>query len=135
MQVIDSILRKIAWQERPAPNDSGLPELESEMSFKLPEDYKDFLTRYCGDEKFFGENYVCLWDKDDVLIQNRNYQIPEFLPGAIGIGTNGAGELYALLTTRYGHQVIKTPFISMEPIDHHEVGMSFSDFLQKLDAS
>lgn len=134
MSTIDEILTKYNWPTRATSNDIDLLDIEREIRFALPEDYKDFLSRYRGYEKQIQEEYIKLWDKESVLSLNQGYEIFENLPGTIGIGDNGAGEFIGIEKMDDGvFRIILTPFIDLDKQYHIEIGKSFTDFLLKLD--
>jgi SMI1 / KNR4 family (SUKH-1) len=96
MNTTDEIFKKYNWPTRITSEDTDLLDIEREISFELPEDYKEFLSRYGGHERQIGEKYIKLWDKKDLLSSNREYEIFINLPRTIGIGDNGAGEFIGI---------------------------------------
>ncbi|WP_276373144.1 SMI1/KNR4 family protein [Chryseolinea sp. H1M3-3] len=134
MNTTDAILRKYNWPTRTTSTDTEVLDIEREIRFELPADYKDFLSRYGGHETQIGEEYIKLWDKEDLLSLNRGYEIFENLPRTIGIGSNGAGEFIGIEKLDDGLlRIILTPFIDLDKQYHIEIGSSFTDFLLKLD--
>lgn len=135
MNVTDEILKKYHWPTRTTSDKFDLFDIEREIGFELPADYKAFLSRHGGHERQIGEEYVKLWDKDNLLSLNQDYKIFENLPETIGIGDNGAGEFIALEKLDDGElRVVLTPFIDLEKQYHIEIGKSFTDFLVRLDS-
>lgn len=123
---LEHLLEKYSFQKRIVRPDI----LPSVIETGLPEDYITYLRHYHGFDGIIGEQYLSLWDIDTLLENNNGIQ--EFYPAAIGIGSDGAGELIALehLSPNV-YRVILTPFIGMDcPI---EIGESFTDFLARLD--
>jgi hypothetical protein len=134
MNKTDEILMKYDWPTRTTPDKTDLLDIERQIGFELPNDYKDFLLRYAGHETQIGEEYVRLWDKADLLSLNQDYKIFENLPGTIGIGGNGAGEFIGIeKLDDQALRVILTPFIDLDKQYHIEIGDSFTDFLLRLD--
>jgi hypothetical protein len=133
MNTTDEILKKYNWPTRTTSDKNDLLDIEREIGFELPYDYKDFLLRYTGHETQIGEEYVRLWDRADLLSLNQNYKIFENLPGTIGIGGNGAGEFIGIEKLDDQLRVILTPFIDLDKQYHIEIGDSFTDFLLRLD--
>lgn len=134
MSTTDEILKKYSWPTRTTLTNTGLGDIEREIGFELPADYKDFLSRYVGHETPIGEEYIKLWDKENVLSSNRGYAIFENLPDTIGIGDNGAGELIGIEKLSDGAlRIILTPFTDLDKQYHIKIGESFTDFLIKLD--
>jgi hypothetical protein len=109
-------------------------DIEREIRFELPLDYKDFILRYGGHETQIGEEYIKLWDRENLLSLNKGHEIFEKLPETIGIGDNGAGEFIGIEKLNNGGlRIILTPFIDLDKQYHIEIGKSFTDFLLKLD--
>jgi hypothetical protein len=134
MNTTDKILEKYKWPTRTTSDDTDLLGIEREIGFELPEDYKDFLLKYAGHETQIGEEFIKLWDKEDLLSSNQGYDIFKNLPGTIGIGSNGAGEFIGIEKLDDERlRIILTPFIDLDKQYYIEVGNSFTDFLLKLD--
>lgn len=114
MPHIEAILAKYKVPKRKEASNEAIKELESGVGFTLPEDYKGFLINYQGFEDSVGEEYVRLWDLNELKQQNEEYLILENLPNTIGIGSNGAGELIALeKKDEEEFRVVLTPFIDL----------------------
>ncbi|MBF9254825.1 SMI1/KNR4 family protein [Pontibacter sp. 172403-2] len=90
------MLAKYKVPKRKEASNEAIKELESAVGFTLPEDYKSFLINYQSFEDLVGEEYVSLWDLNELKQQNEEYLILKNLPNTIGIGSNRAGELIAL---------------------------------------
>jgi hypothetical protein len=134
MNTIDEIFKKHNWPTRIIPDDTDLLDIEREIKFQLPEDHKDFISRYGGHETQIGEEYIKLWDKEHLLPLNKGYEIFENLPETIGISDNGAGEFIGIEKLNDGGlRIILTPFIDLDKQYHIEIGKSFTDFVLKLD--
>jgi cell wall assembly regulator SMI1 len=134
MNITDEILKKYNWPTRTISDKTDLLDIEREIGFELPNDYKDFLLGHGGYETQMGEEYIKLWDKDDLLSLNQDYRIFENLPGTIGIGDNGAGEFIGIEKLDEGElRIVLTPFIDLDKQFHIEIGNSFTDFLSRLD--
>jgi cell wall assembly regulator SMI1 len=134
MNTTDDILKKYGWPTKTASTKGDSLDIERETGFELPDDYKDFLLKHGGHETHIGEQYVKLWDIDDLLSLNQSYKIFENLPGTIGIGDNGAGEFIGIEKPDDGGlRVVLSPFIDLDKQYHIEIGKSFTDFLIRLD--
>lgn len=134
MNTTDEILKKYDWPTRTTSDNTDLLDIERKIGFELPDDYKDFLLRHGGHETQIGEEYIKLWDKDDLLSLNQDYKIFENLPGTIGIGDNGAGEFIGIeKVDGDGLRVVLSPSIDLDRQYHIEIGRSFTDFLLRLD--
>ncbi len=69
----------------------------------------------------------------DVLANNREYQLTEFLPGFFGFGSNGGGELLALdCRGRPPWPVNMVPFIPLDAAEAQPVAADFGGFVRLL---
>lgn len=62
----------------------------------LPEQYIEFMRKHNGGEGDIGETWFILFPLEELQEINDDYEIEEFLPGHIIIGSNGGGELYGI---------------------------------------
>ena len=62
----------------------------------LPKDYVEFMKKHNGGEGDIGETWLILYPLEELQEINDDYEIEEFLPGHIIIGSNGGGELYGI---------------------------------------
>ena len=108
-------------------------DIEKFVGFKLPEDYKYFLSTFSGHEKFVGPEYVRLWDIDEIIKTNKDYELVEYLTDTLGIGGNGGGDFIGIeITSSDNYRIILSPFL-YEKQAHIEIGKTFTDFLSRLD--
>jgi hypothetical protein len=98
----------------------------------LPDEY----VRYCtGDGPKEGglsaePGWFQLWAPAEVEQLNRDYRVQEFVPGFLGFGSNGGGELLAFDSR--GH-VFMIPFVPMRADDARPVADSWAEFVQKIE--
>jgi hypothetical protein len=87
------------WQHMPSPADLAVvARLADTAPVLLPAEYLALLRLHDGGEGELGAEpgWFQLWPAAEVLAANRDYQLPEFLPGFFGFGSSGGGELLAL---------------------------------------
>lgn len=134
MNTLDKLLSKYNWPTKNFLDGTDFVDIEQKIGFELPEDYKDFLSKYIGHETQIGEESFKLWNKKDLISLNQGYKIFENLSRTIGIGGNGGGEFIGLeQSADRGLRVILTPFIDLNEQYHIEIGSSFTDFLLRMD--
>jgi hypothetical protein len=133
MEQFEKVLHKYNCPIRNGDFKHLTKQIEDEIGFELPVDYKKYLENYQGIEESIGEEYVLLWGLEKLSETNIDYGINEFLPNTLGIGSNGGGELIALEYKDDSYRIILTPFMDMDEDNHIEIGDSFSDFLIRLD--
>ncbi|MDT3404808.1 SMI1/KNR4 family protein [Mucilaginibacter terrae] len=130
---MNQILNKHNWPRRQSPTTS-IDDIESLVGFKLPDDYKSFLLHHSGYEGFIGQEFLRLWDADEIVINNNEYGITQQLSHTLGIGSNGASEFIALVKYDDGFDVVLSPLIDLDEEYHITIGSSFTNFLERLDA-
>ncbi|WP_286896761.1 MULTISPECIES: SMI1/KNR4 family protein [Sphingobacterium] len=134
MKTVNELLLKYNCPKRPQKAKTKIEQIQTILSFNLPNDYLFFLQNYSGFERFIGSEFVRLWDIDELIGANTDYQIFENLPKTLAIGGNGSSEFIAIeQTVDNSIRVVLTPFIDLDKQYHIEIGISFTDFLQRLD--
>lgn len=133
MEKFEEIITKYGVLKRTDKPKATFEEVEKLIGFKLPDDYKNFAANYLEFEDFIGEQNVRLWDFDEIVEINTDYQIFKYLPKTLGIGGNGSGEFIAIEHLGDNNvRIVLSPFI-IEKEAHIEIGNSFTDFLQRLE--
>lgn len=134
MEVFELILEKYNCQKRNKKPLYTIDQIESIIKFKLPYDYKTYIQNYFGFEEHIGQEYIRLWEFDELLETNKEFGIFDKLPNTLGIGGNGGGEFIAIEIVNSGnYRIILSPFIDLDRQYHIEIGTSFTDFLVRLD--
>lgn len=134
MEIFEKILDKYNCSKRTEKPLVAVHEIESIIKFKLPADYKKYIQNYLGFEEHIGQEYIRLWDFDEIIETNKDYGIFKNLPNTLGIGGNGSNELIAVeLLNNRNYRIILSPFIDLDKQYHIEIGTSFTDFLVRLD--
>ncbi|WP_312789557.1 SMI1/KNR4 family protein [Sphingobacterium sp.] len=134
MKTVSELLLKYNCPKRTQKAKRKIEQIQRILNFNLPNDYLFFLQNYSGFEQFIGPQFVRLWDIDELIGANIDYQIFENLPKTLAIGENGSGEFIAIEQTGDNSiRVVLTPFIDLDKQYHIEIGISFTDFLQRLD--
>jgi hypothetical protein len=111
-----------------------IEEVEKYSNLKLPDDYIFYLENYSEIDQFIGAEFIKLWSLEEIIEANKNYNIFEKLPKTIGIGTNGSGEFIGIVfDSNNTVKIIISPFVDLNAKYHTEIGISFTDFLVRLD--
>jgi len=111
-----------------------IEEVERYSNLKLPDDYVFYLENYSGIDQFIGVEFIKLWSLGEILEENKSYNIFKELPRTIAIGTNGSGEFIGIeFDSHNDTKIILSPFVDLNAKFHTEIGMSFTDFLIRLD--
>ena len=134
METFEKVLDKYNCPKRTEKPLATVDEIEKIIKFKLPFDYKVYLQNYLGFEEEIGQEYIRLWDFDDIIETNKDYGIIDNLPNTLGIGGNGSSEFIAIeLVDNGNYRIVLSPFIDLDKQYHIEIGTSFTDFLIRLD--
>ncbi|EHQ28744.1 SMI1/KNR4 family protein [Mucilaginibacter paludis] len=133
---LENLFDKYAFPARTSYPGRAIEDIEQEIGFQLPEDYKLFLRRYSGFEGMINCEYVVLWEIEAILELNAGYEIISSLPNTIGIGGSGGGDMIAIeFEEPDNYKIILAPFIGLDEKEYHiEIGNSFYDMLARLDA-
>lgn len=133
---MEDIIRLITsyWFKKPGANYHQLQQLNDSLPYQLPEAYKTFLTWSNVGEGHIGSSYLSLWNAEEIVRFNKDYQVNFYLPKVIGIGSDGGGECYALdyRTTLNTPALILVPFGDLEESAIVIIGSSFQEGLNSL---
>ncbi|WP_333862807.1 SMI1/KNR4 family protein [Sphingobacterium sp.] len=134
MKTVNELLLKYNCPKRTQKAKTKIEQIQRILNFNLPNDYLFFLQSYSGFEQFIGSEFVRLWDIDELIGANTDYQIFQNLPKTLAIGGDGSSEFIAIeQTVDNSMRVVLTPFIDLDKQYHIEIGISFTDFLLRLD--
>lgn len=102
------------------------------LKAKLPGDYRAFLEATNGGEGMIGETYIMLWRIEELGKMNESYQVAEYAPGLLLIGSDGGGEAFAFDMRNDPWPVVKVPFVGMDLQYVEFLSSSFYEFLRVL---
>lgn len=72
-----------------------------------------------------------LWPAEEILSLNLDYEVGKYVPGLLGFGSNGGGELLAFDTWRGPPwKIVMIPCVGVGEGDIVEVAEDFAEFLQ-----
>jgi hypothetical protein len=111
------------WNRHPPAEARDVEALREELP-ALPESFLAFLRLSNGGEGELADEpgWFQLWPAEEVVSRNRDYGVDEFLPGFIGFGSDGGGELLAFAPNR---EVVMVPFILMDSAAAREMARDF----------
>jgi hypothetical protein len=124
------------WQSRePHADPEAIAQIVASAPVQLPDEYLSLFRAGNGGEGplALDPEWFRLWRAEDVLALNRDYGVPENVPGLFGFGSNGVGELLAF-DMRQGPpwKIVMVPFICMDGEDIKAVAEDFTEFLQAI---
>ena len=109
--------------------------MAGESGLTLPPEYCEFLTRCNGGEGFLAVQpcYLRLWPAEEVVGNNRDYQMPEYVPGYFGFADAGGGEFFAFDTRgAKPWAIVSIPFVPMEEESACAVADNFAELLSQV---
>ena len=114
-------------------NPAGIEEVALfEQKRKLPDDYKAFLQIANGGIGFIGESYVNFWKIEDLLANNKDYGVDEYVPDFLLIGTDGGGMAYGFDLREESYSIICVELVVLSYENAFHVADSFLELLRKL---
>lgn len=122
------------WYKKDGASSEQLEQLKSQLKFKLPFEYESFLTWSNGGEGRIGNNYFSLWNCEQVPRRNVSTQINFYLPGVLGIATDGGDYCYALDYTisDTNPPLVLVPLGDLDFTSFVTIGSSFIEGLRNL---
>ena len=134
MTELKTILTKYNFPKRTTLPTTKFEEIENQIGFPLPDDYKFYLDNYREFEEFVGPELVNLWNIDELLSRNKDTGIFENLPLTLGIGNNPSSEFIAIeFMDNKTYRIVLSPFIDLDKQYHIDIGNSFTDLFVRLD--
>lgn len=116
-----------------APDISEVARLKAKFDFGIDPEYVHFITLHNGASGIIGNNFLRLWNIDDVCALNPYYEHDHdggYSSRLFFIGSNGGDAGYAI--RKIDGIFIEVPFIGMSEEDGVEMGHDFRAFLHYL---
>ena len=114
----------------PAPR-AAVERLRAALGGQVPEEYLSFLLLSNGGEGELGlePGWFRLWPAETVLDLNAAYEVGDALPGFVGFGGSGGGEMF-VFDARGGDPfpVCVVPFVSLEAMEIITLAPDFLTF-------
>jgi hypothetical protein len=118
--------------KQPPVSASDATAIFAEFGVVPPADYLSFLSETNGAEGPVGESsYLTLWRVEEPVTNTSAYQVEEFAPELVLIGSDGGDTAYGL-TRGSPTRFIAVPFIGMASDQSEELGRTFQEFLLTL---
>jgi hypothetical protein len=106
------------------------PVVIAALEFAYPGLPDAYLAQLRDDDSAEGDlavepGWIAFWPATDVARHNAGYHVSEHLPGFLGFGSNGGGELLAFDTRTLPWRVCMIPFIPMDESEAVEIAPDF----------
>ena len=133
MSIEDSMMMLRDCELKPGATDDEIGRLEIWAKTSLPKSYLDVLKRTNGAEGPVGDSgYLQLWTTEDVPRDTEDYEVAEYAPGFMLIGSSGGGSAFAIDIGNPSLGFYRIPFIGMSRESAKFMGSNFEDFLRSL---
>ena len=132
---ISAVLEGADWDQKEPVDPLSISELTKAIPEPLPDAYLALLQYSNGGEGPLSIEpaWLQLWPAEDVLRLNRAYHLDTSLPGYLGIGSSGGGELLALSLQHSGSlKVVMIPFIPLTEAELVIVADDFESFIRAI---
>lgn len=125
----NSILNSLSKNE--FPSQSLYNELKDKIDFNVDKDYLTFISKYNGAEGEIGdEQYLSLWDINNLLACNPYYEDVEECSTLFFIGTDGSNYGYAF--DKITGNIVGIDFLDIGNANPKTIAKSFPAFLESL---
>jgi hypothetical protein len=126
------------WRHAPPASPSAMERLVEASQFTFPATYLEFLNRSNGGDGFLSvpPYYLRLWPAEEVVGNNLDYQMPEFVPGFFAFADAGGEEFFAFdIRPKGDWRVYAIPFVPMEVASASLVAADFQELLEHVIAT
>jgi hypothetical protein len=114
----------------PPVTDAEIDIFQLRSGLQLTNGYIDFLKAANGGEGFIGKHsYLILWKLEQIRDFNVAYEVHEYAPGLLLIGSDGGGEAFAFDTSVSPWPVVQIPFVGMDREWFRVIAPNFISFL------
>ena len=132
---VAEILKDAVWDTKEPAKPESIERLVANVGKALPSEYLALLRYSNGGEGSLDidPGRLQLWSSEEVLEHNRGYEIAEHIPGFLGFGSSGGGELLAFDTQSGKHwKVVMIPFIPMSAKEAIVIANDFREFIRAI---
>lgn len=92
--------------------------------------YKKYLSQWNGGTGMIGNSsFLNLWEVEDIVELNKEYEVKKYLTNVVLIGSDGADTAYGINDQG---EYIEVPFIGMDDDEIEVIAKSFEEFIQYL---
>jgi len=127
---IEELLKR--FKRNPPVNNLAIEDFNLKTGLELPLNYINFLKIANGGEGFIGNSYISLWKIEELQELNVAYQVGEYAPGLLLIGSDMGGEAFAFDMTTRPWPLVRVPFVGMSRNSIEILAADFRSFLEFL---
>lgn len=114
-------------------SDERLQAMMTEIGYRLPDDYLDFMRKSNGYTGGVGANgFISVWPVEEIVPTNKANRYLEWIPGLVLFASNESGDFYAF-DMRVGQPtVVFVPAIPLELQSAVDLAPTFMGALERL---
>jgi cell wall assembly regulator SMI1 len=118
---------------RSPASETEISQLERDLGFGLPADYREFLLLSDGYNGDVGaKGYAQLWSVRELTANNEGYEVGSWVPELTLIGSNGGPTAYGIDRQEVRASFVSIPFVPMARDEIRPLGGTFVEFLAAL---
>ena len=118
---------------RSPASETEISQLEKDLGFGLPADYREFLLRSDGYNGYVGaKGYAQLWSIRELTSNNEGYDARSNVPDITLIGSNAGPTAYGIGLFEGRASFVSIPFVPMARDEIRPLGGTFVEFLAAL---
>lgn len=110
---------------REPANPDVIKQFLANIDFTLPPGFIAFYEKSNGGDFFIGERCLVLWQLENLVELNQEYDMDEYAPNFFAFGTNGGNEVYCI--EKATGDIYELPFIIMLEEDAWFVAKSIKE--------
>lgn len=124
---LDIYLKKIKFEEKTGLSKEDIIDIEREIGFVYPIEYKEMLMKFNGGYGSIGRYYIDFWEIDDILVY---YDENEDIKDLIIFASDGCGVAFAF--KKKNQSICSIPMDSLKKAYSREISANYVEFLQKM---
>jgi hypothetical protein len=118
---------------RSPASETEINQLEKDLGFNLPSDYREFLLLSDGYNGEVGDRgYAQIWSIGELTSNNEGYEVKSWVPDLALIGSNGGPTAYGIDRQEERASFVSVPFVPMARDEIRPLGGTFVEFLAAL---
>jgi hypothetical protein len=106
-----------------------LLHIQLTLNRSLPDEYASFLLTANGGEGRVGSQHLWLWQADDLICRNEQYEVSSFAPGLFLFGSDGGGEAFGFDMRIDLWSIVRVPLIDIDWSNAVMLASSFENFI------
>ena len=124
---VNPYLEKLSYEEDTGLAAKDIADIEREIDFKYPMEYREMLKKINGGYGNIGDFYIDFWEVEDVLSY---YDENEDLKNFVIFASDGCGVAFAF--KKENRSIYSIPMDSLEEDYSKKIAENYSDFIKNI---